>query len=96
MEQGAPQRGVSEMANFQIGTKASIAMTAALVAFGVTVYGTQAVSQGNGANDPTAVASFDKASVGGRSGCEVQSWPYIAPECLTPSSGESVKPARRI
>lgn len=83
------------MAIFNLKTKASVIATAAIVAFGVTAYGNQAVSHGNGASDPTALGTFEKAAVGGRSGCEVQSWPYIAPECLQ-RSGEVAKSARRI
>lgn len=83
------------MAIFNFKTKASVIATAAIVAFAVTAYGNQAVSRGNGAPDPTAIGTFEKASVGGRTGCEVQSWPYIAPECLQ-ASGEAAKPARRI
>ncbi|MCX5497815.1 hypothetical protein OSH11_24160 [Kaistia dalseonensis] len=86
------------MAKFNIKTAASVIGTAALVAFGVTAYGTAAIGGGNGTKDPTAVISFDKATVGGRTGCEIQSWPYIAPECLTPSSGtaKAAKAARRV
>jgi hypothetical protein len=83
------------MAIFNLRTKAGVVATAALVAFGVTAYGTQAVGHGNGAKDPTAVISFDKAAVGGRSGCEIQSWPYIAPDCLLPSKGEA-RASRRV
>jgi hypothetical protein len=84
------------MAIFNLKTKASVIATAALVAFAVTAYGNQAVSSGNGAPDPTAVGTFEKASVGGRHGCEVQSWPYIAPECLQPSGVVTTKADRRI
>ena len=59
--------------------------TAAIVAVAITAYGTQATGHGNGIKDPTAAISYDHAGVGGRKGCEVQSWPYIAPECLAAS-----------
>ena len=86
------------MAIFNLKTKASVIATAAIVAFGVTALGNQAVSRGNGASDPTAIGTFEKAAVGGRSGCEVQSWPYISPDCLIASEGvvTIAKPDRRI
>ncbi|WEK51775.1 MAG: hypothetical protein P0Y66_07305 [Candidatus Kaistia colombiensis] len=86
------------MANLTMRTSISLVATAALVAFGVTLFGGQAVSRTSGAKDPTAPSLFDKVSVGGRAGCEIQSWPYIAPECLLPSDGGEAahKPVRRI
>jgi hypothetical protein len=84
------------MAIFNLKTKASVIVTAAIVAFGVTAYGNQAVSHGNGTSDPTAIGTFEKATVGGRSGCDVQSWPYIAPECLEPSHGIAAKADRTV
>jgi len=86
------------MAAITTRTTISLITTAALVAFGVTVYGGQAISRTSGAKDPTSLTLFDKASVGGRKGCEIQSWPYIAPECLQPSDGKQTiaKPARKV
>jgi len=85
------------MANLKTRNVISVVATAALVTFGVMVYGGQAMSRTSGAKDPTALTLFDKASVGGRKGCEIQSWPYIAPECLQPSDGKTVaKPARKV
>lgn len=66
-----------------------ILATATLVASAATAFGTQATGHGNGTADPTSAVSFERAGVGGRKGCEVQSWPYIAPECLSASEGES-------
>jgi hypothetical protein len=86
------------MAAFNTRTTISLIATAALVTLGITAYGGQAMSLTSGAKDPTARTLFDKVSVGGRHGCEVQSWPDIAPECLLPSdgSGASAKLARKI
>lgn len=86
------------MAKLNSRTTLSLIATGALVVFGATLYGSQAMSLTSGAKDPTALSLFDKASVGGRTGCEVQSRPYIAPECLQPSEGksETAKPARKI
>ncbi|BCP51675.1 hypothetical protein K32_02920 [Kaistia sp. 32K] len=77
---------------------ASVIGSAALVAFAVTAYSGQAVSRTSGAKDPTARTLFDKVSVGGRVGCEVQSWPYIAPECLQSSNSKLslARPVRRL
>lgn len=93
---GAPKRRQAIMAMFNLKTMASVVGTAAIVAFGITAWGTAAVGHGNGAKDPTAVVSFDNATVGGRKGCEIQSWPYIAPECLSASNGETTKAVRRL
>lgn len=86
------------MTAFSFRTMASVIGSAAIVAFAVSAYSGQAVSRTSGAKDPTARTLFDKVSVGGRKGCEVQSWPYIASECLAASDGERslAKPARRI
>lgn len=86
------------MTDFNMRTSISLVATAALVAFGVTLFGGQAVSRTSGAKDPTAPSLFDKVSVGGRAGCEIQSWPYIARECLLSTDGAEVapKPVRRI
>ncbi|MBN9026829.1 MULTISPECIES: hypothetical protein [Kaistia] len=85
------------MAKLYTRTTISLVATAAIVAFGVTAYGGQAMSRTSGASDPTALTLFDKAAVGGRKGCEVQSWPDIAPECLQPSDGQALaKPARKV
>jgi len=77
---------------------AGVLATATLVAVAVTAYGTQATGHGRGVNDPTSVISYERTGVGGRKGCEVQSWPYIAPECLAASDGEAeqVKAVRRL
>lgn len=83
------------MAMLTLKTKASVIATAAIVAFGITAYGSQADGHGNGAPDPTAIGTFAKAAVGGRSGCDIQNWPYIAPECLQPVGGVTVKAADR-
>lgn len=86
------------MTEFNMRTSISLVATAALVAFGVTLFGGQAVSRTSGAKDPTAPSLFDKVSVGGRAGCEIQSWPYVAQECLTSADGREVvlKPVRRL
>ena len=86
------------MAAFSIRTMTSVIGSAALVAFAVTAYSGQAVSRTSGAKDPTALSLFDKASVGGRKGCEIQSWPYIAPECLQAANSQEGQssPVRRL
>ncbi len=83
------------MIGFGKQSLAGILATAAIVAVAITAYGTQATGHGSGAKDPTAVISYDKAGVGGRKGCDVQSWPYIAPECLVESDA-APKPVRRL
>lgn len=86
-----------EMATFSIRTMASVIGSAAVVAFAVTAYSAPASSRTSGAEDPTALSLFAKASVGGRVGCEVQSWPYVAPQCLVSADGRATaKVARRI
>lgn len=69
--------------------------TAALVAVAVTAYGNQANSHASSLGKPATPGLFEQASVGGRKGCEIQSWPYIAPECLVGGHADA-KPARRI
>lgn len=66
--------------------------TATLVAVAVTAYGTQATGHSRGVSDPTSAISYERAGVGGRKGCEVQSWPYIAPECLAASDSGTTQP----
>ncbi|MCX5580342.1 hypothetical protein [Kaistia terrae] len=86
------------MAKFNARTIISLLAAAVIVTLGITAYGDEAMSLTSGAKDPTALTLFDKVSVGGRQGCEVQSWPDIAPECLLPGDGSDVsaKPVRRI
>jgi hypothetical protein len=86
------------MAKFNARTTISLLATAVIVTLGITAYGDEAMSLTSGAKDPTARTLFDKVSVGGRHGCEVQSWPEIAPDCLLPSDGRasSAKPVRKI
>jgi hypothetical protein len=87
----------NEMAAFSIRTMASVIGSAAVVAFAITAYSAPATGRTSGATDPTALSLFAKASVGGRAGCEVQSWPYVAPECLASADGRATaKVARRI
>ena len=81
--------------NMNFGTKAGVLAAAAILAFCVTTFGTAAESHGTGAADPTALGTFEKATVGGRKGCDIQSWPYIAPECLQPA-GNTVRATRRV
>lgn len=73
-----------------------ILMAASTVAFAIAAYGAQATGQGSGAKDPTAMISFDRAGVGGREGCEIQSWPDIAPECIAASGDAPAKVIRRL
>ncbi|SHF08081.1 hypothetical protein SAMN02745157_1591 [Kaistia soli DSM 19436] len=77
---------------------AGVLATATLVAVAVTAYGTQATGHGRGVSDPMSAVSYDRAGVGGRKGCEVQSWPYIAPECLAASDNgaDHAKVIRRL
>ncbi len=82
------------MISFGRQSVAGVMATAVIVAVAITAYGTQATGHGSGAKDPTAAISYDRAGVGGRKGCEVQSWPYIAPECLAAS--ETTKVVRRL
>lgn len=85
------------MAAFNMRTMVSVVGTAAIVAFAITAHSGPAASRTSGATDPTALSLFQKASVGGRVGCEVQSWPYVAPACLISSDGRATaKVARRI
>ena len=83
------------MIKFNRRKAAGIVATASMVAFAITAYGTQATGHGSGAKDPTSVVSFDRAGVGGRKGCEVQAWPYIAPECIAASDSQT-RPIRRL
>lgn len=85
---GTPRGRRGIMVSIDRRRMVGILATAALVATVVTAWGTQATGHGNGSNDPTAAVSFERAGVGGRKGCEVQSWPYIAPECLSASGSE--------
>ncbi len=85
------------MAAFSMRTMISVVGSAAVLAFAITAHSNPAMSRTSGAMDPTALSLFAKASVGGRVGCEVQSWPYIAPACLVASDGRAAaKVARRI
>ncbi len=82
------------MMNFGRQSVAGVMATAAIVAVAITAYGSQATGHGNGAKDPTAVVGYESAGVGGRKGCEVQSWPYIAPECL--AAADTTKVVRHL
>jgi hypothetical protein len=85
------------MAAFSMRTIVSVVGTAAVLAFAITANSGPAAGRTSGAADPTALSLFQKASVGGRIGCDVQSWPYIAPECLASADGlASARVARRI
>jgi hypothetical protein len=87
-------RGEHKMALLKNRSMAGALGTAALVAFAVTAYVNQASSHTSETAKP-AQTLFEQAAVGGRTGCEVQSWPYIAPECLIGEHAKA-KPARRI
>ncbi len=92
-DRGRRQAAQNKMAFFVKRSVIGAVATAGLVALAVTAYGNTASGKTSGANDPTSPSLFEKAAVGGRTGCEVQSWPYIAPSCLI---GSDAKPARRV
>lgn len=65
-------------------TKAELLGFAALIAIGITAWTNSATGRTVLPEETTGEAAprGDKLPVGGRAGCEMHNWPYIAPDCL--------------
>lgn len=78
------------------GTRAGLAGAAALVALGLTVWAGSATGGTAEAGATAASPRGDRLATTARTSCEMQSWPYIAPDCLVLDGGAPPRVSRTI
>ncbi|MBB5753367.1 hypothetical protein [Prosthecomicrobium pneumaticum] len=77
-------------------TRAGLAGAAAFVALGLTLWAGSATGGTAEAGSTAAAPRGDRLASAVRTSCEMQSWPYIAPDCLVLDGGAPRRVSRTI